>query len=108
VIEVQVRVDNDIDLFGSYSCRGERGGKKLLILVNLAHLFVLFVADSSFDDGGMLSSPDNDSIETQENAVQFIGWGALPPERLGNDSEHGSTIEPVSPIGADRQLEVAD
>ena len=87
--------------------RRQRSRQKLLVLVDLAQLRRLLVADAGLDHDRMLAGAHDNRIQAEQDAVLLIGRSALLPERLGHHAEHGAAIELVSSIRADGQLEVA-
>ncbi len=48
MVEVEVGVEDDVDLFGADAGGSEGGGQKLLILEERAHFGRLLVADAGF------------------------------------------------------------
>src|SRR5207245_252426 len=106
VVEVQVRVDDDVYFLGTNASSGERGRQQLLVGVDLAHLGGLLVADAGLDDHGVFAGADDDGVEAEQDAVLVVGRDALLPQGLGHDAEHGSAVEQVGAVGADGQLEV--
>ncbi len=108
VVEVQVRVDNDVNFFGT-NAGGLEGMRQLLLRTKDAAQFIAeLIADSGFDHNGVFAGANDDRVQSQQNAVLLVGRRALLPERLGNHSEHGAAVEEIRPIAEDRQLEVAD
>ena len=108
VIEVQMRVDHHIDLFGTNSSRRQRRRQKLLVLVNLLQLRRLLVADAGFDQHRMLARPYDRRVHAQEDTILLIGHDPLLPQRLRDHTEHRTAIQQVCAIRTNRQLELAD
>ena len=79
-----------------------------MILVDLAALFVLLVADPGFDQDHGGASAHDDRIQSEQNAVLWIGGRFLLPERLGNYAEHGSAVQSEGAVGGKGQLEIAE
>jgi hypothetical protein len=97
-----------IHLFHGDSRSGEGRRQKLLIAVDLPELFRLLVADSGLDQYCLPAGPHHDRVQPQQDAVLIVGGSAPLPQRLWNDAEHSSAVEPVGSIRADRYLEVSD
>ena len=108
VVEVEVGIDDNVDLLGVDTGGGERGGEEFLIAVDLTHLGGLLVADAGLDEDGVVSGADDGGVESQEDAVLVVGGGAFLPECLGDDTEHGTAVEPVYAIGADGEFVVSE
>src|SRR5216683_4758540 len=108
VVEVEMRVDDDVHLIRLNSGRSERRRQKLLVAVDLAHLCWLLVADPGLNQHRLLPGAHDNGVEPQQDAVLVVGWGALLPERLWHYAKHGSAVEVVGAIGADGQFEVTN
>src|SRR6185312_9126086 len=108
MVEVQMGVDDNIDLFGPNPSGLESARKLLLRVENVAKLFRKLVADAGFNRNGVLARADNDRVEPEQDAVLVVGWRALLPQGLGDHAEHGSAIEQIVSITKDSQLKVTE
>jgi hypothetical protein len=107
VVEVEVGVDYDVDVFG-----GEAGLVKVVdelgvVAVNFALLFGELVADAGFDQDILFAGADEQRVEAGGDAVLFVGLDATLPEDFGNYAEEGAAVEVVGAVGDDAEFEVA-
>jgi hypothetical protein len=95
VIEVQVRVDDDVN-FVSGEAKIEKTGieQRRAETIDLAEFGAEFVTGSGFDEDVFAAGANEKAIHGKLNAVARVGGTLLFPERLGNDAEHGAAIQP--------------
>jgi len=98
VIEMEMGVDDDVDVF-----RGDSGGVEVLeqlgrLLVDLRHLLRQFVADAGFDQDVLVAGAHEQRIQSCIDAVLRIGHDFLRPHCLRNHAEESSAIEEVGSI----------
>src|SRR5580700_1368685 len=101
VVEMQVRVDDDVDLFRTNAGRGKGMRQLFLCPINLAELRRKLVADPGLDGDGVLSRPHDDRVQPQQDSVLGISWRALLPQRLGHHAEHGAPVEQIPSVAQD-------
>ena len=108
MVKMQVRIDDDVDIF-----RRDSGGVQVVeqlgrLLVDLHHLFGEFVADASFDQDVFLAGADEQRIQSGIEAVLLVRRDLLRPHGLRNYAEEGSAIEEVGSVGDDGEFEIAE
>src|ERR1017187_3380325 len=107
VIEVQVRVDDDIDLVRRHASFVETLHQPSLVLVDRLSLLAQLRPDARFDQHGPLSVAHQQRVRSDGKHIARVGSNALFPKHLGHHAEHCSTVKLVSPVGEDRQFVVA-
>ena len=108
VVKMQVRIDDDVDIF-----RRDSGGVQVVeqlgrLFEDLDQAVRQFVADASLDQNVLLAGAHKQRIQSRVEPVLLVRRDLLRPHGLRNDSEKGSAIEEVSSIGDDCEFEIAE
>ncbi len=107
VIEVQVGVDHDVNVFRRNAGGGQIVQQLCRLAENLNQSFRQLVADPGFDQDRLLASADHDGIQSHRNVVVLVGLYFLAPHDLGDDAEECSAVEPINAVGDGHEFEVA-
>src|SRR5437016_11462455 len=95
MVEMQMAVDYDVDLFRRNSRSGQVLQQLLGLAVNSLHFFRELVADSGFDQDCLLARTHQDGIESNRHEIILVRLDLLAPHTFRNDSEEGAAIEAV-------------
>src|SRR2546427_1939310 len=106
MVEMQMAVDYDVDLFRRNSRSGQVLQQLRRLTVNHLHFFGELVADSGFDQDCLLAGAHHDGIESNRHEIIFVRLDLLAPHTLGNDSEERAAIETVEAVGDSGKLEI--
>ncbi len=108
VVEVEVGVDDDVDVFrsdaGSSEICEELGG----LAVELDHAIGELVAHAGFDQYVFLSGADEQRVKAGLDVIPFVGDDFTRPHDFGNDAEKGAAVKRVGAVGEDAEFEVAE
>jgi hypothetical protein len=109
MIEMQVRIDDEIHLLGLDAVSGEliEQARRAVDSVYVAALGVPFVAGAGFDEDIFSGGANQKTIHAQENAIAFVGGSFFLPHRLGDDTEHRAAIETQSAVGKYEKFQIA-
>ena len=107
MIEVQVSVDDDVDVFRRNARRAELLQQLCRLAVDLDHSFREFVAHAGFDQHGLRPGAHHDRVQSQGHQVVGVRFYLALPQAFGDDAEHASAIEVVNPVGDGGQFEIA-
>ena len=98
VVEVEVRVDDDIHAFridrvaaDYFRHRGRNGGE----FHALARLLARLIACAGFHQDSVAASLDDVAVEGQPDAVFLIRLELFAPKSAGDDAEHCAAVPPV-------------
>ena len=107
MIEVEVRVDDDIYIF-------RRGPGSMQVihqlfpwLIKTLHLVRKLVADAGLDQDVLFSCPDKDGVQSGEDAVSGVRFHLSLPQDLGHYPEEGPAIRDVKAVRKNSQLKIA-
>src|ERR1700720_437368 len=108
VVEMQVRIDDDVDIF-----RRDSGGVQVVeqlgrLFEDLDQALRQFVAYASFDQNVLLAGAHEQRIQSRVEPVLLVGRNLLRPQGLGDDTKKGSAVEEVSSIGDNSKFEIAE
>jgi len=110
VIEVQVRGDHQIDVVRRESVIGQ-GVIEVpppIQAEDVGELGVQLVAHSSVDQDPPAPVADQPGPRGQPDAIPAVGRYAPLPERLGDDAEHGASVEREVAVECRTQFEPAE
>src|SRR6266705_4684025 len=107
MVEMQMAVDYDVDLFRRNSRCGQVLQQLLGLAVNSLHFFRELVADSGFDQDCLLARTHQDGIESSRHEIILVRLDLLSPHTFRNDSEEGAAIEAVESVGNRGEFEIA-
>ncbi len=110
VVEMQVRREHEVDAGVRTPGVRERVIEMARAIdgVDPDTLCVHLVADPGVDDHRPLATAHEQRTETERDAVPFVGRRPLLPERLGNDAEHRSPVQPEVAVEKRRELQISD
>ena len=108
VVEVEMRVDDDVHIFKSDAGGGEALRRSCFASKTARSFSGSLLPMPGFDNDGVLTGTDNDGVEAKLDAVLRIRGCTLLPHGLGHHTEHGSAVEIIGAIGEDGQLEIAE
>src|SRR5205823_12236414 len=106
VVEMQMAVDHDVDLFRRNSRSGQVLQQLRRLTVNHLHFFRELVADSGFDQDCLLSGADHDRVESDRHKIILVRLDLLAPHTFRNDSEEGAAIQTIEAVGDSGKLEI--
>src|SRR5213080_873178 len=106
VVEMQMAVDYDVDLFRRNSRSGQVLQQLRRLTVNHLHFFRELVVDSGFDQDCLLARLHHNGIESNRHEIILVRLDLLAPHTFRNDSEEGATIETVEAVGDSGKLEI--
>src|SRR5271170_486866 len=98
VVEVQMRVDDDIDFFERNPSRSERSRQLLLRIKDFPYFGWKLVTDAGLDHHRMLPGPNHNGIQPKQYPVEFIGRRAPLPKGLGYDAKHRAAIQKIRSV----------
>ena len=107
MIEVQMRVDDDVDFVGRNSGGLEVLQQQRLVAIDGLALLAELAADPGLDQHIVPASADQQGIQAHGNVVALVGGDAFFPQNFRHHAEHGAAIQVVVAIGKYRQFEVA-
>ena len=107
MIEVQMAVDDDIDIFRRDARCGELVEQLRGLAVDLDHAFGKLVAYAGFDQHGLRSGANYDRIQSQRDEIVALGLYLAFPQASGNDAEHAAAIKVVGPVREGGKFEIA-
>ena len=107
MIKVEMRVDDDIDFRRIYPCFVELLHEQHFVSVNRDGLVGQLISDPSLNDDRLVASTHHERVESEPEAIEFVGRHFLVPQNLGHHAEHGSAIQVIAAIGQHRQFEIA-
>ena len=113
VVEVQVRVDDDVDILGRHASRGEIVEQLGRLSVELDHSVGEFVAHACLDQDRLFAAArrvhsNQQRVQAGDDAVLLIGRHSARPHDLGNDAEERAAVEYIGSIGKSCEFEVAE
>src|SRR5579864_6461163 len=108
MIEVQVRVNDNVDFFRGNTSRAQIFQQLFLRFKNLLPLLLQFIADTGFNQDVLLACANEHRIAAHGDAVELVRWSFLLPHDLGNDAEKCSTIGYIRSIGDRCQFKIAE
>ena len=108
MIEVQVRVDDNVDLV-----RGNAGGGEVVeqlgrLAIKLDHAVGELVAHTGLDQHGLLAGANHERVKTGSDVVAAVGFDPARPHHFRDNAEECSAVERVSSIRKDTEFEVAE
>ena len=111
VVEVQVRVDDDGQVFGRAArVRAqrlrERAPAPYAVHLDLARRPL--VAEARLDEDALARALDEEAVGVEAYAVQRVGRRYSLPERAGHDAEHRAPVEAELCVGHDLNAVVAE
>src|SRR5258708_37937311 len=107
MVEVQVSVDDDVDVFGRTSARGEIRKELRRLSVKLHHALGKFMAHASRHQHGVFSSTNEKRVKPSSDIVSLVGGYLARPHDFRDDAEESSAIERVGCLSKNRQFEIA-
>src|SRR5487761_396463 len=108
MIEMQMRVDDEVDVFRSYSVRGKlvRKSRRTLEGINLPALLVPFVTRTRFHQIGLSRRAYKQAIHREQNPVPLVGARLLFPHRLWYHAKHRAAVEAQRPVIQHQKFQV--
>src|SRR5258708_39543738 len=107
MVEVQVSVDDDVDIVGTYADGMQIVEHPGRLAIDPCHLFREFVADPGLNQNILFPRADKQRIKSGRDSVLLVGCGLLRPEYLRHDTEKTSAIEEVVAVRNNGKLEIA-
>jgi hypothetical protein len=109
MVEVQVRVDDDVDILGFQVQLLEftREGARVIDTINLVEFCVEFISDAGLDQNVVAARLDQQASQANADSIAGIGRDSFLPHRLGNYREHLSAIEMETSVGNSVKIECA-
>jgi hypothetical protein len=100
MVKMQMGVDDHVDVFSTetQALQGVQQGRGPLDGKHALKLVVLLGAQPCVYQNVLPVRPDQQTGETQRDAIQLIGFAALLPDDFGDDPEHGPTVQPESTV----------
>ena len=94
MVEVQVRGEHDVDVFGPEARLGQRviQVSRALDPVDIDELLAFLVAEARVDDHRARSA-DDERPHRQNNSVALVGRRRLLPQGLRHHAEHRTPVE---------------
>jgi hypothetical protein len=110
MIEVQVSINNDINIFGLKVQLRELGGESSGVIhpINLITFCVEFISDAGLHQNVLAARLDQQARQAKADAIQGVGWDFFLPQYLGNNREHLPAIEPKTSVGKSVEFECAE
>ena len=108
MVEMQVRVDDDVDVFGRNSCGVQIVEQFSGLLVDLHHLFGQFVADAGLNQNVFICRCARAANSGPRQGGSSRQRDLFGPQGLWDHSKEGSAIEEVGSVGDDGEFEVAE
>ena len=101
MVEVQVRVNDDVDVLGFQLQFLEFRGQNARVLnpINFGVFCVELVPDAGFHQNVVAAGSDQQASQAQRDAIALVGGDSFSPERLGNNREHLAAIKVESSVG---------
>src|SRR5947207_4503833 len=95
VVEMKMRVDNEIDLARADTSSGEVLRERVAFVegVNVAELGSPFGTVACFDEDIFVRCAGQQRVCRKADTIARIGWGFFLPERFRNNAEHGAAVE---------------
>ena len=94
MIEMQMRVDDDVDVVGMVPIMAETFEQiRAFERVDVAKFVVVLVAGAGFDQDALAARVDEKRIHRHRDAIPRIRRSFLLPHRLGNHAEHRAAVE---------------
>ena len=108
VVKMQMRIDDDVDIF-----RRDSGGVQVVeqlgrLFEDLDQAVRQFVADTSLDQDVFLAGAHEQRIQSRVEPVLLVRRALLRPHGFCNDSEEGPGVKEVGSIGDDCEFEIAE
>ena len=109
MIEMKMRVDDDVDLFGRNAVRHQlfRKPGRPVKRINVRALRVPLVARAGFDQNPLPRRADQQRIHGHEDAIARVGRRNFLPHRLGDHAEHRAAVETERAVREQPEFEVA-
>jgi hypothetical protein len=109
MIEMQVRVNHDIDVVGFYSVRREPIEKPWAFpnRVDIPQLRIQLISGAGLDEYRDPASSNQHAVHAKLDPVPLVRRDALFPERLRHNSKHRAAIKAKSSIAHDREFQIA-
>src|ERR1043165_6966970 len=111
VVEVQVRVDDDRQVFGRAAGRRTQALAESWRALDAVHLGLArrpLVAESRLDEDALAPALDEETVGVEADAVQRVGRRNSLPERARHDAEHRAAVEAELCAGHDLNAVVAE
>src|SRR5437667_305736 len=108
MVEMQVGVYHNVDIFGSYAGRAQVVQQFGRLTVDFCHFFRKFVANPGFDQDIFVSCPNKQRVEPGSYAILCIRSDLFRPEYFRDHSEEASAIEKVSSVRDDSKFEITE
>ena len=109
MIEVQMRVDHDVNFFRRYAVRHKlfRQPRRPFKRINVRALRVPLVSRSGFHQNPLSRRANQQRIHGHQDAVARIGGRSFLPHRLGDHAEHRAAIQPERAVRQQPKFQVA-
>src|SRR4051812_5941339 len=107
MIEVKMRIDDDVDLLAPHAHGFEFAQKLCFSVVDGCQFLWKFVANAGLDEDSFAASAHQHRIGSAGDPVQRVSFDFLFPQWFGDYAEQASGIEVISSIRKNRQLERA-
>src|SRR5207302_2689011 len=110
MVEMQMRVHDDIDLLRLESARGKlrRQSRRAFKCINVAALVVPFIARSGFHQDPLRCRANQQRIHRQRDAIALVGSHDAFPHGLRDDAKHGAAVETERAIIEDMKFDGAE
>lgn len=93
MVEVEVSVDDDGDLFRANTGFGQALQQLLLHAVDVLHFFRQLVARARLDQDGVLARAHQQRIQASGDAVHFVGRKLSLPQHLRHYAKEAAAVE---------------
>ena len=110
VIEVEMRVHDDINLLGLKAARSQlrEQPRRALKGVDLAFFRVPFISGSGFHQNPLRRCANEQRIHGQRDAILVVGRRDALPHGTRNDAKHRSSIEAKGSVSEDVKFDGAE
>ena len=110
MVEVQVRIDDDVDILGFQVQLSEFTGESPGVIdsIDLVEFCVELIPDAGFHQNVMAARLDQQTSQAEADTIARVGGDSFLPQRLGNNREHLPAIEQETSIGNSVEVEGAE